>query len=895
MDSKKRSKDTTGDLFGTGEDIAVVEKERPAAKSAEPRKSEKSAAPPAAGGAGNGNGNLPPHFAPMQGEFGDALPLGRYASLQYLQYAIATVKDRALPRVGDGQKPVQGRILYTMWDNGTRAGTKRTKSAAVVGDVLGKYHPHGDASVYDALVRLAQDFTLRYPLVDGEGNFGSRDGDEAAAYRYTEARLTKFAEVLLSELDQGTVDFIPNYDGTREEPVVLPARLPVVLLNGASGIAVGMATEIPSHNLNEVAQAAIAMVRDPELSIAGIMKHVKGPDFPGGAQIITPRAELKEAYTSGRGSVRVRARWSIERLARGQWQLVVYELPPGVSTKKVLEEIDASTNPQPKAGKKSLTPEQTREKQLVLSMLDKARDESDRQHPVRLVFEPKTSRIDETEFVNLLLAKTSLETNVPINLVMVGLDGRPTGKNLREILSEWLQFRFTTVTRRTQHRLTQVLDRIHVLEGRMIVLLNVDKVIKIIRNAEDPKADLIKAFKLSERQAEDILEMRLRMLAKLEHIKIEQELAEKRKEQKQLEKILGSRKALEDLVVAEIEEDVKTFGDKRRTKIEEAEKAELETPVIDEPVTVIFSRKGWVRARQGWGVDPTTLSFKEGDGLLALIQVRTVDPVVFLDSKGRAYTVEASQLPPARGDGAPASSLVEVQEGAHIMYVVAGKPETNVIVASSGGYGFLTKIADMVSNRKAGREFMSIDEGETPIPPFVYEDVAGQLCRGDRGAGAHAAVPDRRDEADVQGPRRHHHGAGEGREAGRRGGLRSARPDRLGTLARAREGSDDSRQGDGPLRRAPRAHGPGPAGQAQAAYAQGAAEAGCRRGLRPRAEPRRTQRNQRKDCEGTTGRDGLDAIGARRRDCVARLHLHGIRVPSRPLRSSAVRFCALTP
>ncbi len=578
-------------------------------------------------------------------------------------------------------------------------------------------------------MRLAQDFTLRYPLVDGEGNFGSRDGDEAAAYRYTEARLTRFAEVLLTELDQGTVDFAPNYDGTREEPVVLPARLPVVLLNGASGIAVGMATEIPSHNLNEVAQAAIAMVRDPELSIAGIMKHIKGPDFPGGAQIITPRAELKEAYTTGRGSVRVRARWNIERLARGQWQLVVHELPPGVSTKKVLEEIDASTNPQPKAGKKSLTPEQTREKQLVMSMLDtgerSVRDESDRQHPVRLVFEPRNSKVDEQEFINLLLAKTSLETNVPINLVMVGLDGRPTGTNLREILSEWLEFRFTTVTRRTAYRLTQVLDRIHVLEGRMIVLLNVDRVIKIIRNAEDPKADLIRAFKLSERQAEDILEMRLRMLAKLEHIKIEQELADKRKDQKQLEKILGSRKVLEDLVVAELEEDVKSFGDKRRTKIEEAEKAELETPVIDEPVTVIFSRKGWVRVRQGWGVDPSTLSFKEGDELLALIQVRTVDPVVFLDSKGRAYAVEASQLPPGRGDGAPASSLVEVQEGAHIMYVVAGKPETSVIVASSGGYGFLTKIADMMSNRKAGREFMSVDEGETPIAPYAYEEAPG--------------------------------------------------------------------------------------------------------------------------------------------------------------------------
>jgi len=724
VDGKKGSDEMTADLFGNGGgDTAVAERERPASKPAEPRGGQKVAPPPAAGGAGGGS--LPPHFAPMQGEYGDALPIGRYASTQYLQYAIATVKDRALPRVGDGQKPVQSRILYAMWEMNGVAGTPRKKSARVVGDVLGKFHPHGDASVYDALVRLAQDFTLRYPLVDGEGNFGSRDGDDPAAMRYTEARLTKFAEVLLAELDQGTVDFVPNYDGSTQEPAILPARLPVLLLNGASGIAVGMATEIPSHNLNEVAAAAIAMIREPDISIAGLMRHIKGPDFPGGAQIITPRAELKEAYTSGRGSVRVRARWSVERLARGQWQLVVHEMPPGISARKVLEEIDGITNPLPKAGKKSLTPEQQREKQLVLSMLDRARDESDRVHPVRLVFEPKTSRIDEQEFVNLLLAKTSMESNVPINLVTVGLDGRPTSKNLREIVTEWLQFRFATVTRRTQHRLSQVLDRIHVLEGRMIVLLNVDKVIKIIRNADDPKADLIVAFKLSERQAEDILEMRLRMLAKLEHIKIEQELADKRKEQKGLEKILASRKVLEELVIGEIEADAKTFGDKRRTKIEEAEKAELETPVIDEPVTVIFSRKGWVRARQGWGVDPTTLSFKEGDGLLSLIQVRTVDPVVFLDSKGRAYTVEASELPPGRGDGAPASSLVEVQEGAHIMYVVAGKPETNVVVASSGGYGFLTKIADMVSNRKAGREFMTVDEGETPIRPFMYEDAPG--------------------------------------------------------------------------------------------------------------------------------------------------------------------------
>jgi topoisomerase-4 subunit A len=351
------------------------------------------------------------------------------------------------------------------------------------------------------------------------------------------------------------------------------------------------------------------------------------------------------------------------------------------------------------------------------------------------VFEPRSSRIDENEFANFLLAKTSMETNVPINLVMVGLDGRPTGKNLRELLSEWLEFRFATVTRRTKHKLEQVLDRIHVLEGRMIVLLNVDKVIKIIRNADDPKAELIKAFKLSDRQAEDILEIRLRQLAKLEHIKIEQELEGLKKERKGLDKVLGSRRVLEDLVIAEIEEDAKTFGDKRRTKIEESEKAIIETPVIDEPVTVIFSRNGWVRARQGWEVDPATLSFKEGDSLGALIRCRTVDPVIFLDSNGRAYTVGAGELPPARGDGAPASSLVEVQEGGRIMFCVAGKRETTVLVATSGGYGFFTRIADMMSSRRAGRELMTLEEGETPIAPFIYEDMRGNQVIAVSGNG----------------------------------------------------------------------------------------------------------------------------------------------------------------
>ncbi|TAK72932.1 MAG: DNA topoisomerase IV subunit A [Betaproteobacteria bacterium] len=682
-----------------------------------------STVPPAA--KNGGGGGEPPDFAPLAGEFGDTLPLAKYAALQYLQYAVSTVKDRALPRVADGQKPVQARILYAMWEMNGRAGTPRKKSARVVGDVLGKFHPHGDASVYDAMVRIAQNFSLRYPLVDGEGNFGSRDGDEPAAMRYTEARLTKFAEVLLAELDSGTVDFAPNYDGSMVEPALLPARLPVVLLNGASGIAVGMATEIPSHNLTEVANAAIALVRDPELTLAGVMKYVKGPDFPGGGQIITPRAEMREAYANGRGSVRVRARWTIERLSRGQWQMVVHELPPGASSRKVLEEIEAITNPQPRAGKKSLTPEQQREKQLMLSMLDRARDESDRSHPVRLVFEPKSSRLDENEFVNLLLAKTSMETNAPINLVMVGLDGRPTGKNLKDILAEWLEFRFATVTRRSKFRLDKVLDRIHVLDGRLLVLLNVDKVIKLIRNSDDPKPDLMRVFKLTERQAEDILEMRLRQLAKLEHIKLEKELEGLTQERKGLEKVLGSRKTLEALVIEEIEADIKAFGDKRRTVIEESEKAVLDTPVLDEAVTVIFSKNGWVRSRQGNGVDPASLSFKEGDGLAALLPCRTVDPVIFLDSGGRAYSVEAGGLPSARGDGAPASSLVEVQGGAKIMHCVAGKPEHKVLVASSGGYGFLCTVGDMVSNRRAGREFMSVEADETPLAPYAYDEAPG--------------------------------------------------------------------------------------------------------------------------------------------------------------------------
>jgi len=480
----------------------------------------------------------------------DAITLGHYAERAYLEYALSVVKGRALPDVCDGAKPVQRRILYAMqrmglgWNAAAGGGPKPVKSARVVGDVLGRFHPHGDQAAYDALVRMAQDFALRYPLIDGQGNFGSRDGDGAAAMRYTEARLTPIARLLLDEIDEGTVDFVPNYDGSTEEPRQLPARLPFVLLNGASGIAVGLATEIPSHNLREVAAAAVAMIRNEALGDDELFALVPGPDYPGGGQVISSEADIREAYRGGRGSLKVRARWKIEDLARGQWQLVVTELPPGVSSQRVLEEIEELTNPKVKAGKKALSAEQTQLKASILQVLDAVRDESGKEAAVRLVFEPKSRTVAQDELITQLLAHTSLETSAPINLTMVGRDGRPTQKSLRQMLAEWIDFRQVTVARRSRHRLDKVLDRIHVLEGRHLVLLHIDEVIRIIRESDEPKPALIARFALSERQAEDILEIRLRQLARLEFIKIEQELKALREEQGRLEEILGSPAAL---------------------------------------------------------------------------------------------------------------------------------------------------------------------------------------------------------------------------------------------------------------------------------------------------------------------------------------------------------------
>ncbi|OSI17173.1 DNA topoisomerase IV subunit A [Neisseria dumasiana] len=647
----------------------------------------------------------------------DYLLLGQYAERAYLEYAMSVVKGRALPEVSDGQKPVQRRILYAMRDMGLTHGAKPVKSARVVGEILGKYHPHGDASAYDAMVRMAQDFTLRYPLIDGIGNFGSRDGDGAAAMRYTEARLTPIAELLLSEINMGTVDFVPNYDGAFEEPVHLPARLPMVLLNGASGIAVGLATEIPSHNLTEVTQAAIALLKKPSLETADLMQYIPAPDFAGGGQIITSAADLQQIYETGKGSVRVRARYEIEKLARGQWRVIVTELPPNTSAQKILAEIEEQTNPKPKSGKKNLSQDQQNTKALMLSLLEKVRDESDGESPVRLVFEPKSSRIEPENFINTLMAQTGLEGNVPMNLVMMGLDNRPAQKNLKTILQEWLDFRVITVTRRLKFRLAQVEKRIHILDGRMIAFLHIDEVIKVIRESDEPKPDLMAAFGLTEIQAEDILEIRLRQLARLEGFKLEKELNELREEEGRLKILLGDENEKRKLIVKEMQADMKQYGDERRTLVEEASRATLTQTTADEPVTLILSNKGWIRSRAGHNVDLSQTTFKEGDGLKQVIEGRTVWPVVVLDSHGRTYTLDAAEIPGGRGDGVPVASLIELQNGAEVVAMMTGLPEQHYLLSNSGGYGFIAKLGDMVSRIKAGKVVMTLKAGERTLPP----------------------------------------------------------------------------------------------------------------------------------------------------------------------------------
>jgi topoisomerase-4 subunit A len=676
-------------------------------------------------------------------ETDDSLNLAAYAQRAYLEYALSVVKGRALPDVCDGQKPVQRRILYSMSRMGlgfaganAASGAKPVKSARVVGDVLGRFHPHGDQAAYDALVRMAQDFSQRYPLIDGQGNFGSRDGDGAAAMRYTEARLSKITTLLMAEIDEGTVDFVPNYDGSTQEPRQLPARLPFALLNGASGIAVGLATEIPSHNLREVADACVALVKNPKLTDDELFALIPGPDYPGGSQIISSPAEIADAYRSGRGSLKVRARWKIEDLARGQWQLIVTELPPGVSTQKVLEEIEDLTNPKVKAGKKALSADQLQGKATMLGLLDAVRDESSKDAPVRIVFEPRSSRTPQDEFATVLLAHTSLETTAPINMTMIGLDGRPVQKSLRQMLAEWIAFRQATVQRRTRHRLDKVLDRIHILEGRQIVLLNIDEVIAIIRQSDEPKAALIERFALSDRQAEDILEIRLRQLARLEAIKIEQELKELREQQGKLEDILANPGSLRRTLVKEIEGDAKLFADGRRTLILADKRAVAGVRVADEPVTVVVSQKGWIRARGGHGHDPAGFAFKAGDGLHGTFECRTVDVLLVFGSNGRVYSLPVAGLPGGRGDGQPITTMIELERGTQPAWYFAGPVGASLLLAGSGGYGFLANVEHLVSRQKGGKGFVALAEGETlcrpslaMLPPGAAAGAAGEALR----------------------------------------------------------------------------------------------------------------------------------------------------------------------
>jgi len=660
----------------------------------------------------------------------DSLILHEYAENAYLQYAMAVVRDRALPQVEDGQKPVQRRILYTMRQLGLGPAAKPVKCARIVGEVLGRVHPHGDTSVYDTLVRMAQDFTLRYPLIVGQGNFGSRDGDPPAAYRYTEAKLAPISDLLLGELDQGTVDFVPNYDNTVNEPSRLPARLPFVLLNGSMGIAVGMACDIPPHNLREVAAAAALAVSRPGASIEDLLALMPGPDFPDGGQVISAREDIAEAYRTGRGLLRARARWRIEDLARGQWRIVVYELPYQVSTKRVLEELDALSNPQPAAGKKSPTQAQLNLKQVVLNLVERASDESGQKEKIRLVIEPRTSKVDASELMTVLFAHTSLESGFSVNCTMLGADGRPQQKALPQILSEWASFRVATVIRRTRFQLDRAEARIHILEGRRIAFLNIEKVIRVIREADDPKADLIARFKLTPVQAEDILEIRLRQLARLEGIRIEQELEELVKERARLQALLASDRAVRKLIVKEIEADAAKFGDDRRTLLEPVERASVVKAAIsvpDEPVTVIISRNGWIRARPGHGLDLSGLTFKAGDQLGAAVETRTTRPVVIIDSHGRAYSIDAHEVPAGRGDGVPITSLIQLQEGGKARYMLSAADDAHFLFANTGGYGYVAPFAALVSRNRAGKAFMALEPGETVLPPVAITGASDDL------------------------------------------------------------------------------------------------------------------------------------------------------------------------
>ncbi|MGE3161238.1 MAG: DNA topoisomerase IV subunit A [Burkholderiales bacterium] len=658
--------------------------------------------------------HTPDLFAPDNGD--DAAPIERHASQAYLGYAVSTVKARALPEIADGLKPVQRRILYAMGDAGAQG---FAKCARYVGEVLGKYHPHGDSSTYEALVHLAQPFSMRYPLIDGQGNFGSRDGDAAAAYRYTEAKLSRYAELMLAEIGEGTVDFQKNYDGKFEEPVLLPARLPFGLLNGSFGIPVGFSTRIPSHNLREVAAAAAEVIKHPRAKLEDVLERLPGPDFPGGGQVISPPEEIRQAYESGRGSLALRARWTVEPLARGQWRIVVTELPHGVSCRQVLEEIEALANPRPASGKKEVTQEQKRLRQFILDQVEAVRDESDRKSKLRLVIEPRSSRQDPAATMAALLVHTSLEARYAINLTWLGLDGLPETKGILDILREWGDWRVQTVRRRTEHRLAKCEERLHIVLGRLLAFVRIDEIIKLIRAAEDQaeaKQKMIAKWKFTERQAEDIVNIRLGQLTRLDGVKLNDERKALESERKELKAILGDDKQLKKLVVKELEEDAKKYGDERRTLVKAEERAQVERTVVEEPITVILSRKGWIRARTGHGLDLASLAFKDGDALLQALECKTTDPVIVLAGSGKTFTLDAAALPTGRGDGAPVNTLVNSSSD-DIVWMGTGDPAAPLLMHSTAGLGFRCKLGDLVSRTRQGKDFMNVGEGAQARPP----------------------------------------------------------------------------------------------------------------------------------------------------------------------------------
>jgi len=630
----------------------------------------------------------------------ERIPLKTFTEKAYLDYSMYVILDRALPHLGDGLKPVQRRIVYAMSELGLSATAKFKKSARTVGDVLGKFHPHGDTACYEAMVLMAQPFSYRYPLIDGQGNWGSPDDPKSfAAMRYTESRLTPYAQVLLSELGQGTVDWVPNFDGTLEEPSLLPARLPNLLLNGASGIAVGMATDIPPHNLREVASACIRLLDDPRVSVEQLCEHILGPDYPTEAEIVTPREELLRMYRGGGGSVRMRARYE-----REQGDIVITALPHQVSGNRVMEQIA----------------QQMRAKKLP--MVEDLRDESDHENPTRLVIVPRSNRVDAERLMSHLFASTDLERSYRVNLNMIGLNGRPQVKGLRELLSEWLEFRYETVRRRLEFRLAKVRERLHLLEGLLIAFLNIDEVIRIIRTEDDPKAELMRRFGLTEVQANYVLDTKLRQLARLEEMRIRGEQAELEKERDWLEKTLGSKQRMKTLIRKEIQADAQKYGDDRRSPIVERAAAEAldETELApSEPVTVILSEKGWVRSAKGHEIDAESLSYRAGDRFLQAARLRSSQAAVFLDSTGRSYSLPAHTLPSARGQGEPLTGRLTPPPGATFVSVLGGELEQWLLMASDAGFGFMVQLGELHAKNKAGKAVLTLPPGArvmTPVP-----------------------------------------------------------------------------------------------------------------------------------------------------------------------------------